>query len=108
MSNGYEQPSAEDIIYTLQILADYNGAALDEACRCCKTHPIVSFYHYAHAGVATEMRGCIACDAIHLWPEIQYDEDRCEACEYCGGCVTHGCQCPPPEDEEYDDDDVTD
>jgi len=107
MSEGYRPPTSEDIIYTLQVLADYNGAALDEACRCCKKHPMVSFYTYATVP-PTEMRGCIACDAIHMWPEIEYaDDDRCEECEYCGGCLTHGCQCPPPDDEEYEDD-VTD
>lgn len=107
MSNGYRPPTSEDIIYTLQILSEFNGAALDEACRCCKQHPLVSFYTYPFAGPPVEMQGCIVCDAIHLWPEVQYAayDDMCEECEYCGGCVTHGCECPPPDDDEEEQED---
>ena len=100
MANSVE-PDAHDVLYAISVLDEQTELVMDKMCPCCKTHPVMKFTEPgADSGELETTEACIACDAIHLWPRLNWEvDDVCEQCDRCGGCMTHDCAgCPSREE----------
>jgi hypothetical protein len=94
------EPDAHDVLYAISVLDAQTDLVMDKMCPCCRAHPVMKF---TEERIETEelvtTEACIACDAIHLWPRLRWEEDACAQCNRCGNCMTHDCAgCPTREE----------
>ena len=81
-------PGPGDLIRTVAALDDQGGVEYDdEACRCCKTQPLILFWVInpeilddddgdIFYNPADQVWACLLCDYMHLWPRVELAEEE--------------------------------